>query len=138
MSWINGNQWISVPHDDPYLSLDRFWTILPRNFFQNNLGDKRRENRSGTIDGGRCTVGSPNTITKSEGFMICERSARQGGDDQLEMLASELASTAYAVVLKQKREISWLDLELELWRALTESVRKAVHEQKVRQYTNPN
>lgn len=70
--------------------------------------------------------------------MICKRPSANDGEDQLEMLASELASTAYSVVLKQKREISWIDLELELWRALTESVRRAIHEQKVRQFTNVN
>jgi hypothetical protein len=45
-------------------------------------------------------------------------------DHELEALAAELTSTAYAVALRHGVEDKWLDLELELWDALKETVKK--------------
>ena len=39
-----------------------------------------------------------------------------------ESLAAELTLAAYAVVLRRERAASWLDLELDLWRALSKTV----------------
>ena len=46
-------------------------------------------------------------------------------DPQRENIAAELTSAVYAVMLRRGVEGSWLDLELSLWRALSEAVRKA-------------
>lgn len=45
-------------------------------------------------------------------------------DPQLENIAAELTSAAYAVLLRRGVLGSWLDLELSLWRELREAVRK--------------
>ena len=45
-------------------------------------------------------------------------------DHELEALAAELTSAAYAVALRHGVEDKWLDLELELWEALKEAVKK--------------
>jgi hypothetical protein len=42
----------------------------------------------------------------------------------LEDLAAELTSAAYPVVLRHGVGDKWLDLELDLWKALTETVKK--------------
>ena len=39
-----------------------------------------------------------------------------------ESLAAELTLAAYAAVLRRERLASWLDLELDLWKALSETV----------------
>ena len=44
-------------------------------------------------------------------------------DHELEALAAELASAAYAVALRHGVD-KWLDVELELWEALKETVKK--------------
>jgi hypothetical protein len=41
-----------------------------------------------------------------------------------EAFAAELAATAYPVVLRHGAGEKWLDLELDLWRALTEALNK--------------
>ena len=41
----------------------------------------------------------------------------------LEALAAELTAAAYLVVLRHAIGDHWLDLELELWRTLTETVK---------------
>jgi hypothetical protein len=46
-------------------------------------------------------------------------------DTLLENFAAELTSAAYAVALRHGVENKWLDLELELWEALKETVRKS-------------
>ncbi len=43
-----------------------------------------------------------------------------------ESLAAELTLAAYAVVLRHERPASWLDLELDLWKALSETVGSCV------------
>jgi hypothetical protein len=51
-------------------------------------------------------------------------SALYNRDSQLENFAAEVASAAYAVVLRHRVEDKWLDLQLELWEALKETVKK--------------
>jgi hypothetical protein len=41
-----------------------------------------------------------------------------------ENIAAELASAAYAVALRHRVQDKWLDLQLELWAALKETVEK--------------
>lgn len=45
-------------------------------------------------------------------------------DRFLEFLAAELTSAAYPVMLRHGVGGKWLELELDLWKAMTESVRK--------------
>ena len=45
-------------------------------------------------------------------------------DHELEALAAELTSAAYAVALRHGVEDKWLDLQLDLWEALRETVKK--------------
>jgi hypothetical protein len=44
-------------------------------------------------------------------------------DERLEDFAAELARAAYCVALGHGTADSWLDLELDLWRALSDTVR---------------
>jgi hypothetical protein len=44
-------------------------------------------------------------------------------DSLLETFAAELALAAYRVALQTRTEGTWLDLELELWRALADAVK---------------
>jgi hypothetical protein len=41
---------------------------------------------------------------------------------RLETCAAELALAAYRVALRTRSQGNWLDLELELWRALTDAL----------------
>ena len=50
-------------------------------------------------------------------------------EDRLELLAAELAAAAYPVALRHSLRDEWLDLELDLWRVLGETVKKYVREQ---------
>ncbi len=43
-----------------------------------------------------------------------------------ESLAAELAAAAYCVALRTQSEGTWLDLELNLWRALAERVHRSI------------
>ena len=43
-------------------------------------------------------------------------------DAQLEILAAELTVAAYRVALRTSKQGTWLDLELDLWRALADKV----------------
>jgi hypothetical protein len=45
-------------------------------------------------------------------------------EQSLAALAAELTAAAYPVALRHAVGDRWLDLELELWRALTETVKK--------------
>jgi hypothetical protein len=49
-------------------------------------------------------------------------------DTMLENFAAELTSAAYAVALRHGVEEKWLDVELELWKALKEAVKKSGQE----------
>ncbi len=51
-----------------------------------------------------------------------------GCDTALENLAAELTSVAYPVALRQAVGTNWLDLELDLWHALTETVLRRARE----------
>jgi hypothetical protein len=44
-------------------------------------------------------------------------------DDLLETFAAELTLAAYRVALRTRTRGSWLDLELDLWRALADTVK---------------
>jgi hypothetical protein len=44
-------------------------------------------------------------------------------DARLENFAAELALTAYRVALRTRAKGTWLDLELDLWRALADAVK---------------
>jgi hypothetical protein len=44
-------------------------------------------------------------------------------DTRLETLAAELAHAAYRVALQTRTRGTWLDLELDLWRALDDTVK---------------
>jgi hypothetical protein len=49
-------------------------------------------------------------------------------DTQLENIAAELTNAVYALVLRHGLRVSWLDLELGLWRALEATVKKVGRE----------
>jgi len=44
-------------------------------------------------------------------------------DAQLETFAAELALAAHRVALRTRTQGNWLDLELDLWRALADTVK---------------
>jgi hypothetical protein len=54
--------------------------------------------------------------------------AAPGRDTLLENFAAELTSAVYPVALRQGMRGSWLELELRLWRALTDTVNKWARE----------
>ena len=45
-------------------------------------------------------------------------------DTFLESFSAELTNAAYAIALRQGTRASWIDLELELWKDLTQTVQK--------------
>src|SRR2546430_2297919 len=45
-------------------------------------------------------------------------------DSSLATFAAELTQAAYAVALRHERPDSWIDLELDLWRALGDTVQR--------------
>src|SRR5258708_38891348 len=53
-----------------------------------------------------------------------DRTVVADADHELEALAAELTAAAYPVALLHGVGHRWLDLELELWRGLTEMVKK--------------
>jgi len=53
-----------------------------------------------------------------------KRAAGASGDTALETFAAELTVAAYSVALRHGAGDKWLDLELDLWLALTETVKK--------------
>ena len=52
------------------------------------------------------------------------RAAVAGAEQSLEALAAELTAAAYPVALRHAPGDRWLDLQLELWRVLSETVRR--------------
>ena len=52
------------------------------------------------------------------------RTVDADADQLLAALAAELTAAAYPVALRHAVGDKWLDLQLELWRALTETVKK--------------
>src|SRR5260370_37859464 len=63
-------------------------------------------------------------VTTERPFMSDTHSASWNRDTLLENFAAELTSAAYAVALRHGVEDNWLELELELWEALKETVKK--------------
>src|SRR5229473_311029 len=63
-------------------------------------------------------------LTTERSLMIDNHGAACNRDALLENFAAELTSAAYAVALRHGVEGKWLDLELELWEALKEAVKK--------------
>jgi hypothetical protein len=59
-----------------------------------------------------------------ESTMNVERSAMAEPDDSLENLAAELTDAAYRVALERGFGDKWLDLQLDLWGALTQAIEK--------------
>ena len=58
------------------------------------------------MNGNHCTSGERDTFLKS--------------------LAAELTDAAYAVALRHEKPDSWVELELELWKAMGETVQRLV------------
>jgi hypothetical protein len=52
----------------------------------------------------------------------------RGSDDVVEAFAAELTQAAYPVALRHGAGEAWLDLELDLWRALADTIKKWVPE----------
>jgi hypothetical protein len=50
--------------------------------------------------------------------------ATRARDTRLQNIAAELTSAVYPLVLRHGLRVSWLDLELGLWRALAATVKK--------------
>jgi hypothetical protein len=50
--------------------------------------------------------------------------AARDGDGSLENFAAELIAATYPVLLRHGMVANWLDLELDLWNALKETVQK--------------
>jgi hypothetical protein len=48
----------------------------------------------------------------------------QDRDTRLDNFAAELTHAVHLLVLQRGRKDSWLDLELDLWRVVTEAVKK--------------
>ena len=53
-----------------------------------------------------------------------QRAVVADADQALEALAADLTAAAYLVALRHGGGDKWLDLELDLWRVLTETVKK--------------
>ncbi len=47
-----------------------------------------------------------------------------GRDGLAESLAAELTGAVYRIALRQGTTVAWVDLELDLWRAFTEAIKK--------------
>jgi hypothetical protein len=60
--------------------------------------------------------------------MIREFGAEVTRDKLLENLAAELALAAYSVALRTRTEGTWLELELDLWRAMAETIKTSESE----------
>jgi hypothetical protein len=56
-------------------------------------------------------------------IMSDNRGPASGRDVVLENIAAEMTSVVYPLVLRHGLKCSWLDMELDLWRALTLSVK---------------
>ena len=63
-------------------------------------------------------------LTTERPIMSDNHGAPCDRDIRLENLAAELTHAAYGVALRHGLEDRWLDLELELWKALEEAVKK--------------
>jgi hypothetical protein len=77
-----------------------------------------------TMGNGRIERG----LTTEPPFMSDNHGASCNRDTLLDNVAAELTSAAYAVALRHTVDDKWLDLELELWEALKETVKKWAQE----------
>jgi hypothetical protein len=64
--------------------------------------------------------------------MLDNNGATCDRDPHLENIAAELTSAVYLVVLRHGMSGSWLELELDLWRALAATVKRVGHETPLR------
>ncbi|HEV3118382.1 MAG TPA: hypothetical protein VGY58_15140 [Gemmataceae bacterium] len=62
------------------------------------------------------------------------RTVDADADQSLAALAAELTAAAYPVALRHAAGDKWLDLQLELWRALTETVKQRFGDTSVGQF----
>jgi hypothetical protein len=62
------------------------------------------------------------------------RTVDADADQSLAALAAELTAAAYPVALRHAAGDKWLDLQLELWRALTETVKQRFGDPSVGQF----
>jgi hypothetical protein len=70
-------------------------------------------------------VQSPgNRLLTEKPFMNANQRNADEGDSLLDTLAAELTNAVYPVALRHGKESSWVDLELDLWRVLAETVQK--------------
>jgi hypothetical protein len=68
---------------------------------------------------------SVNTAAQAAGMKSAFNTVAIGDrDDLLDALAAELTSAAYRIALRHGTGDSWIELELGLWQALSETVRK--------------
>src|SRR5262249_36508060 len=67
--------------------------------------------------------------TAGERVVKDNRAVNPDPEDRLELFAAELAAAAYPVALRHGLRDEWLDLELDLWRVLGETVKKYMREQ---------
>jgi hypothetical protein len=65
-----------------------------------------------------------NHLTKEKLFMNGNSRTPGESDSLLATLAADLTSAVYPVALRHAKPSSWVDLELDLWRALTETIQK--------------
>ena len=64
------------------------------------------------------------TLSKTEELVVNSmKKNRDGWDTSLENLSAELTEAAYPAVLRQGVGSNWLDLELDMWKALTATVK---------------
>ena len=59
-----------------------------------------------------------------EAFMGFNRMTGHTEDPLLDSLVADLANAAYPVALRHGQESSWIDLELNLWKALAQTIQK--------------
>ena len=66
----------------------------------------------------------PESVLTGEIIMKVERFAVAEPEDSVENLAAELTAAAYRVALQRGVGDRWLDLQLDLWGALTQAIEK--------------
>jgi hypothetical protein len=69
------------------------------------------------------SVESRNRVFHARSYMNGDLTTTVTRDAPLETLAAELALAAYRVALGARMQGTWLDLELDLWRALADTVK---------------
>jgi hypothetical protein len=85
---------------------------------------RHRLTHSSTLGNGQIVNG----LTTERLFMSDNLGASRNLDTRFDDFTAELTSAAYAVALRHGLEDNWLDLELELWEALKETVKKSGQE----------